>query len=87
MFGVTKERLVKSLCRLSCQLCAYMGTICDCKYIQDNDEFIATGSESGSGCPESAMAASLINAMTQEEFRTIAGRAKIFIANDLVPRH
>jgi hypothetical protein len=85
MFGIKKDQLVKGLCRLSCQLCAYMGTMCDCKYMKDSDDFIATGSEAGSGCPESAMAASLINAMTPEEFKTIAARASIQIFEDISP--
>ncbi len=79
MFGVEKKRLVKSLCRLSCRLCAYLGHRCDCKYMHDCDEFIATSSEAGSGCPETAMAARIINALTDKEFVSAAKRAGIQI--------
>jgi len=75
MFGINKEQLVTGLCRVSCQLCAYLGSICDCKYMKVTDDF-RTGSEE-TGCPETAMAATLINAMTVEEFYTIARRAGI----------
>lgn len=82
MFGINKDHLIKSLCRLSCQLCAYIGPMCDCKYMKNSDEFIATGSEAGSGCPETAMAAVLISAMTPDEFATIAKRAGIHISDE-----
>jgi hypothetical protein len=75
MFGVNKEQLVKGLCRVSCRLCGYLGSICDCKYMLTSDDF-RTGSEE-TGCPETAMAATLINAMTLEEFYIIAHRAGI----------
>jgi hypothetical protein len=75
MFGVNKEQLVTGLCRVSCQLCGYLGSICDCKYMKTSEDF-RTGSEE-TGCPETAMAATLINAMTLEEFYTIAKRAGI----------
>jgi hypothetical protein len=75
MFGVNKEELVKGLCLLSCTLCGYMGNRCDCKYMQNSDT-LDRGSEA-TGCPETAMAATLINAMTAQEFHAIAQRAGI----------
>jgi len=78
MFGVNKEQLVKGLCRVSCQLCGYLGSICDCKYMRVSDDFRTIGSEE-TGCPETAMAATLINAMTLEEFYAIAERAGISV--------
>lgn len=75
MFGVNKEQLVKGLCRLSCTLCGYLGNRCDCKYMQNTDT-LNSGSEA-TGCPETAMAAALINAMSAQEFYTIAQRAGI----------
>ena len=78
MFGVSKEQLVKGLCRVSTSLCGYMGHMCDCKYMQNSDDF-GRGSEQ-TGCPETAMAATLINSMTTQEFYAIARRAGIQVS-------
>lgn len=75
MFGINKEQLVKGLCRVSCRLCGYLGNFCDCKYMKVSDDYYGNSEETG--CPETAMAATLINAMTIEEFYTIAQRAGI----------
>lgn len=77
MFGVKKDQLVKGLAKVSCRLCGYLGSICDCKYLGEGDE-VFSGSEQ-TGCCETAMAATLINAMTADEFRRIAKRAQIQI--------
>lgn len=77
MFGCKKDQLVTGLARVSCQLCGYLGTICDCKYMDENDDYYRNSEQTG--CCETAMAATLINAMTQEEFFTIAERAGIRI--------
>ena len=79
MFGVKKEDLIRGLCRVSCKLCGYLGTMCDCKYMDTNSEIFRQNSEQ-TGCPETAMAATLINAMTPEEFYSIAQRAGIHIS-------
>ncbi len=82
MFGVNKEKLIKSLCRLSASLCSYTKQPCDCKYIDDSITTIATRSEKGSGCPETTLAALLIAHMTRQEFDTIAHRAGIEIGDE-----
>lgn len=79
MNGIKKEQLVTSLARISCQLCGYLGSRCDCKYMREGDDFVHTDNEQ-TGCCETAMAATLINAMTPEEFYTIAQRAGIYIS-------
>lgn len=76
MFGVNKERLVKNLCRLSCQACDYIDKFCDCKYMKDPPE---SYNGEAKGCPELMMAALLIGAMTGEEFYTLAARAGITV--------
>ena len=78
MFGIKKEELVKSLCRISCSLCSYLGTRCDCKYMHPDDEDFRRSSEE-SGCCETAMAATMLNALTQEEFYELAQRAGVHI--------
>jgi hypothetical protein len=80
MFGVTKEQLIKGLYRISCRLCGYLGATCDCKYMQISEDF-RTQSGEETGCPETAMAATLLNAMTKEEFNILAQRAGIYISN------
>ena len=79
MFGVKKEQLVKGLCRLSSRLCCYMGNTCDCKYQSDSEQFLGSSSEA-TGCPETAMAAKIINEMTTQEFYAITRRAGIQIS-------
>jgi hypothetical protein len=79
MFGINKEQLVKGLCRLSCGLCGYMGSRCDCKYMQNNDDAMNFDSEA-TGCPETAMAATLINIMSTQEFYALAQRAGIRVS-------
>ena len=74
MFGVSKERLVKSLCRLSSKNCGYLGSRCDCKYMGDPPNEYAMES---SGCSEMHLAAKLIGMMTGEEFYLLAARAGI----------
>lgn len=78
MNGVSKDQLVTSLARISCRICGYLGSRCDCKYMEGGEDFYHRDSEQ-TGCPETAMAATLINAMTPEEFHTIAQRAGIRI--------
>ncbi len=83
MFGIKKEELIKNLTRLSVKLCAYCGsTPCDCKYMNDETQHIASGSESGSGCPETHMAAELLSTMTTQEFFALAKRANIAISDN-----
>lgn len=82
MFGTTKDRLINGLSKLAANLCSYTKQPCDCKYIGDQTENIARGSERGSGCPETTMAALLIANMTNQEFLTIARRAGISITED-----
>src|SRR5574339_590404 len=77
-----KEQLVKALCRLSANLCSYSKKPCDCKFMQDEDKHIASGSERGSGCPETMIAAMLLAHMTEQEFLAIARRAGITITKD-----
>src|SRR5574343_573415 len=78
---VEKERLVRSLCKLAAKLCSYSKQPCDCKFISDDADIktIATGSESGSGCPEIASVAQLIAHMTDQEFYSLAERAGLSI--------
>lgn len=80
MLGVKKEQLVTGLCRISCRLCGYSGSMCDCKYMREGDDFQFFSEETG--CPETTMASNLINAMTLEEFYTIAKRAGIRISEN-----
>ena len=84
MFGISKEQLVKGLCRISTRLCCYMGSRCDCKYMQNTNDVLSCGSEA-TGCPESAMASHLINAMTTQEFYAIARRAGIEVRSPEEP--
>ena len=81
MYGVRKEQLVKSLCRISSRMCGYIGHTCDCKYMQnaEADEYVLMSGET-SGCPETLMAATLINAMTTQEFHAITRRAGIQVS-------
>jgi len=74
MFGISKERLVKSLCRLSCQVCGYIGGYCDCKYMKDPPSKYF---DEATGCPELLLAAKLIGMMTGDEFYLLAARAGI----------
>jgi hypothetical protein len=83
MNGVNKDNLIKAMCRLAANLCSYTKQPCDCKYMQDSDKNIGRGSESGSGCPEITMAASILAQMTNQEFMTIAKRAGINISDDV----
>jgi len=76
MFGVRKEELVTGLARISCKLCGYLGSLCDCKYMDESNDHLNAGTEQ-TGCPEVSMAATLINAMTPQEFHAIAQRAGI----------
>jgi hypothetical protein len=85
MNGIRKEELVKILCKLSAALCSYTKQPCDCKFATDSDTNIGRGSERGSGCPETAVAAQLIAHMTTQEFYAIAERAKINIADEPEP--
>ena len=78
MIGVKKEHLVKSLCRISTSRCGYIGKHCDCKYMSKDHSTDHWGSEA-TGCPETLMAATLINSMTTQEFYAIARRAGISI--------
>lgn len=80
MFGVNKEQLVKGLCRVSTRLCGYIGSRCDCKYIQNTDDDTMDFGSEATGCPETAMAAALINSMTTQEFYAIARRASIQVS-------
>jgi hypothetical protein len=78
MNGIKKEQLVKSLCRISTSHCGYIGSHCDCKYMKDDHSVDNWGSEA-TGCPETILAATLINNMTTQEFYAIARRAGITI--------
>lgn len=78
MIGIKKEHLVKSLCRISTSRCGYIGKHCDCKYMSKDHSTDHWGSEA-TGCPETLMAATLINSMTTQEFYAIARRAGISI--------
>jgi hypothetical protein len=81
MFGVGKEQLVKALCRISARSCGYIGHRCDCKYMQDSeaDEYVLMSGET-SGCPETRMAATLLNTLTTQEFYALAARAGIQVS-------
>jgi hypothetical protein len=81
MFGVGKEQLVKALCRISSRMCGYIGHGCDCKYMQDSEasDYVLMSGET-SGCPETMMAATLLNALTTQEFYALAGRANVQVS-------
>ncbi len=64
--SISKEQLLKNLCRIQKALCAYQSNkFCDCKYMQDSDRdsTICSLSENGSGCPEIKQTIELIQAM------------------------
>lgn len=82
MNGVSKKQLVNALCRLSATLCAYTKQPCDCKYMQEDDNHIASGSESGSGCPEITMAAVILAHMSEQDFLALTKRSGISIHED-----
>ena len=77
LFGIRQADLIKNLRQMGDRICSY-GPLgqwprrCDCKYG-------ATGEGEESGCPELALATTLINAMTPAEFKRIAKRAKVLI--------
>lgn len=79
MNSSNKDKLVKSLCKLSANLCSYVGKPCDCKFIQDTDTNVGNGNERGSGCPETTTAAMIFANMTNQEFLFFAKRAGITI--------
>ena len=79
MNGVNKKQLVNALCRLSATLCAYTKPPCDCKFMQDDTDHIATHSESGSGCPEITEAAVILAQMSEQEFLALAKRAGVYV--------
>jgi hypothetical protein len=79
MFGIKKDQLVRNLVKLSVSLCGYCGNSrCDCKYMPDD----SNGHSETTGCPETRMAADLINAMGVQEFFALAKRAGISINDD-----
>lgn len=79
MFGIKKEWLVKSLCKLAASHCGYMKQPCDCKYMpEDGSKFHSETT----GCPEITMAATLIANMTTQEFLTVAKRGGIIISDN-----
>jgi hypothetical protein len=82
MNGISKESLVKNLCRLAANLCAYVRQPCDCKFMQDKDENIANGSESGSGCPEISVAATMLAHMSKQEFLALARKAGVTVDDE-----
>jgi hypothetical protein len=76
-FGTDQEELIAGLQRIGDRLCQYgpLGTFprrCDCKYGASSH-----GEESG--CPEVALAAELVNAMTITEFKRLAKRAGVIL--------
>lgn len=86
MFAPKKNDLIKSLCKLSANLCSYIKKPCDCKFINLNvNQNIATGSESGSGCPETLVVAMLLNHMTDQEFNSLCKKAGLLITEDNAP--
>jgi hypothetical protein len=82
MNGISKENLVKNLCRLAANLCAYIRQPCDCKFMKYDDAHIANGSEAGSGCPELTMAALMFAHMTKQEFLALARKSGVSIQED-----
>ena len=66
---ISKKQLLKSLERIRKTLCAYIGPTCDCKYMQDEDQYICSGCEAGSGCPEIYTAINLIKSMSAAEYK------------------
>lgn len=89
MNGVIKERLATVLLKLQHRHCSYYhhgsseddGKIhfCDCKYVGEGEP-IRPGSESGPGCCELALAYTLINAMTPQEYIRLCRRAGVWVS-------
>ena len=78
MFGITKDQLENGLENVRSNLCAYSHWRCDCKYgVEKREHFMAMTYGENTGCPEVRMAASLIHAMTDDEFQEMCKRANI----------
>jgi hypothetical protein len=87
MFGITKERLMKTMQKLQALRCSYgldyfdgkkKSWHCDCKYgVADTGEL--RSGEYSCGCPEFAMTALLLEHMTDHEFARICKRAEISV--------
>lgn len=71
---IKQDKLVDNLCRISAELCSYTNIPCDCKYIKESDEKICSLHEEGSGCPETMLAALIIDNLYVEEFNQIIER-------------
>lgn len=76
MFGIERDKLVKSLCKLAVSRCGYLGNKCDCKYMSEDDK----SNPEATGCPEIMMAAQIISNMTTQEFFSLTKRADITIS-------
>lgn len=75
-FGIKKEFLVRNLSKISKSVCCYMGDSCDCKYLSGESE---VGRGETTGCPETKLAAAIINGMTDEEYERFLKKAKFII--------
>lgn len=80
-FGIEQDRIVKGLLAIRKKLCCYMGPPCDCKYGYDPDD---TPYSEQTGCPEIALAASIISRMTPEEYTTFMERKPISMWRKLI---
>lgn len=76
-FAVEKDLLTSSVAKVRKSICFYMGTTCDCKFMNEDTKI---GSGECSGCPELYEVLALLEAMTPEEFETIRSRAKLIIS-------
>jgi hypothetical protein len=79
MFGIGKERLLKSLEEIRKQLCCYNMQPCDCKYIDNEKEFNKMTGGEDTGCCEITEAIRLIKNLTDEEFNNLCIKSKVII--------
>ena len=76
MFGIKRNQLTSSLKKISKSVCCYMGDNCDCKYLSEDSD---VGSGETTGCPETKLAAAILDGMTDEEYEKFLKKAKFII--------
>jgi hypothetical protein len=81
MFGTKKSELIKGLDAVRRRVCCYTGDPCDCKFGAYGDEAKGAPVYFGeqTGCPEIRQAATLLAAMSEDEFRRLCERANVSV--------
>lgn len=68
-----RKRLIENLESVRKAVCAYVGNVCDCKYIKPGKP-ARLGSEQGNGCCELRGAIMILSKMTDEEYKELLER-------------